>query len=223
MIDLHDLAAPYVLDALDNGEAASFEAHLESCDRCQTEVAQLRGTAVGLAEAVAVTPPSHLKDMVMAATATGESATVVPLQPRRRSTGWVAALAAAAVAIVFFGLWVAASNDLDQANRIAAVYEAPDATFVVIESPQGPARFVYSPSLEAGVFNGGELGALSEDDVYQLWLVGSDSVISAGTLIAGEEAVLVESFPPGAMLAMTIEVAPGVDAPTMDPLFVAEL
>ncbi|WP_181803288.1 RskA family anti-sigma factor, partial [Streptomyces shenzhenensis] len=39
--DLHSLAAPYALDALDAGERRRFERHLKDCDRCADEVRAL--------------------------------------------------------------------------------------------------------------------------------------------------------------------------------------
>ncbi|MEU9386205.1 zf-HC2 domain-containing protein, partial [Streptomyces sp. NPDC048279] len=39
--DLHSLAAPYALDALEPGERRRFEKHLGGCDRCAAEVRAL--------------------------------------------------------------------------------------------------------------------------------------------------------------------------------------
>ena len=36
--DLHDLAAPYALDALDDDDRRAFEAHLRECEQCRTEL-----------------------------------------------------------------------------------------------------------------------------------------------------------------------------------------
>lgn len=222
MTDLHDLVAPYVLDALSPNELASFEAHLETCPGCQTELDELREGAVTLAESVAVEPPAHVKAAVMEGIESEGVATVTRL-PTRRSASWLLAGAAAAVAIVFFGLWMGANSRLDDANQIAAVYQAPDAVIVQVETDNGPARFVYSPSLEAGVFNGSALTELGDEDVYQLWLIDPDGPDPAGTLLAGDADVLVTAAEPGLTLAMTVEPSPGADSPTTEPLFATEL
>ncbi|MFZ0014763.1 MAG: zf-HC2 domain-containing protein [Acidimicrobiia bacterium] len=39
---MHDLAAPYALDSLDPEESALFEAHLETCSRCRSQLAEMR-------------------------------------------------------------------------------------------------------------------------------------------------------------------------------------
>ena len=66
MNDLHDLAAAYVLDALDPGERAEYEVHLAGCDQCRTEVAELRETAASLRRALAAEPSPGLRDRVLA-------------------------------------------------------------------------------------------------------------------------------------------------------------
>ncbi|MGH3650589.1 MAG: anti-sigma factor [Acidimicrobiia bacterium] len=222
MAEMHDLVAPYALDALDPDEAIRFEAHLETCESCRGELTRLTEGAADLAESVVEAPPARVKVAVLDAISDERTATVTSLRPRR-NVPWLVAGAAAAVALVFFGLWMTTISRLDDANRVAAVYEASDATVVEVDTANGPARFVYSPSLERGVFNGGALADLSESDVYQLWLIGSNGPVSAGTLMSGETNVLVETTEPGLTLAMTIEPSPGVDAPTTEPLFAAEL
>lgn len=222
MTEMHDLIAPYALDALDADEAIRFEAHLETCGSCRAELARLTDDVADLAESVAVVPPARVKESVLEEIGDRTDATVTPLQPKR-SIGWLVAGAAAAMALVFFGLWMTTNSRLEEANQVAAVYEASDATILEVDTANGPARFVYSPSLERGVFNGGELTRLSESDVYQLWLIGEEGPEPAGTFMSGQADVLVEATEPGLTLAMTIEPSPGVDAPTTEPLFAAEL
>jgi hypothetical protein len=222
MNDIHDLVAPYALDALDPDELLQFEAHLDTCEQCRDELIELREGAADIAESVAVAPPPSVKGAVMKAIEE-PVAPVIELQPKR-SAAWLGATAvAAAIALVFAGLWAVSNNQLEQADLVAAVYEAPDATSIEIETSAGPARFTYSPSLQRGVFNGGQLGEVGEEELYQLWLIGDEGPVSAGTLEAGESDVVVESVEPGLVLAMTIETVPGVNAPTTDPLFAADL
>lgn len=222
MSDIHDLVAPYALDALDPEEAREFEAHLRTCEACRADLVQMREGAADVAASASTAPPPALKSAVMEAI--GDTpAPVTRLEPRRSPIWLAAAAAAAVVAIVFAGLWMTTSTQLDQAELIAAVYEAPDATFAGFETSHGPVRFAYSPSLRRGVLNGGQLDDLSDDDLYQLWLIDDRGPVSAGTLRPGDSDVLVESVEPGQVLAMTVEDSPGVDAPTRDPLFAAEL
>lgn len=65
--DLHSLAAPYALDALEPGERRRFEKHLGKCDRCAAEVRALTEDAVRLAWSTAAQPPPALRGRVLAA------------------------------------------------------------------------------------------------------------------------------------------------------------
>ncbi len=63
---LHALSGAYVVDALDDDERATFEAHLPSCLDCQREVASLREATALLADESALTPPPALRASVLA-------------------------------------------------------------------------------------------------------------------------------------------------------------
>ncbi|WP_406446618.1 anti-sigma factor [Streptomyces sp. NBC_01613] len=65
--DLHSLAAPYALDALEPAERVRFERHLKKCDRCAAEVRALSEDAVRLAWSTAAAPPLAMRDRVLAA------------------------------------------------------------------------------------------------------------------------------------------------------------
>ncbi|MFE7812172.1 anti-sigma factor domain-containing protein [Streptomyces sp. NPDC057433] len=68
--DLHSLAAPYALDALEPAERVRFERHLSTCRRCAAEVRVLAEDAVRLAWSTAAPAPPALRDRVMAAVRT---------------------------------------------------------------------------------------------------------------------------------------------------------
>ncbi|MGW6737342.1 anti-sigma factor [Streptomyces sp. NPDC055013] len=68
--DLHSLAAPYALDALEPGERYRFEKHLRNCALCAAEVRTLSEDAVRLAWSTAAAPPAAMRDRVLAAVRT---------------------------------------------------------------------------------------------------------------------------------------------------------
>ncbi|MFG2468176.1 anti-sigma factor domain-containing protein [Streptomyces canus] len=76
--DLHSLAAPYALDALEPAERARFERHLKDCDSCAAEVRALSEDAVRLAWSAAAPPPFAMRDRVLAAVRT------IPQEPAGR-------------------------------------------------------------------------------------------------------------------------------------------
>lgn len=226
MIDMHDLVAPYALDALESEEQREFEAHLETCAKCREELALLQAATSSLAEADRIEPPSDLKQKVMSL-APGEMSRPEPsLAGDRRRSGlaWTFAAAAAAIALVFVGLWALTNSRLSDAERVTAVLEAADAGFIELSSPQGTANFVYSPSLGEGVFAGGSLAPPPDEQVYQLWLVDDSGTIPSSTFRPERSGtVLVEGVSAGQTIAMTIEPEGGSDEPTGDILVAGDL
>lgn len=65
--DVHDLAAAYVLDALDADELRYFERHLVGCDRCSHQVRVLSQGVERLGRSAALFPPPSMRERVMAA------------------------------------------------------------------------------------------------------------------------------------------------------------
>jgi anti-sigma-K factor RskA len=74
-----DSAALYALDALAGDERRAFEAHLQSCADCATELLTLRPVAGALAQVVPqVDPPAALKARVMAAAVSAQGSQAEP-------------------------------------------------------------------------------------------------------------------------------------------------
>ncbi|MEV6026506.1 anti-sigma factor [Streptomyces sp. NPDC052036] len=68
--DLHSLAAPYALDALEPAERVRFEKHLAGCERCAAEVRALSEDAVRLAWSTNALAPPGLRGRVLTAVRT---------------------------------------------------------------------------------------------------------------------------------------------------------
>src|SRR2546423_1323693 len=98
-----DLAL-YALGALEDGERASLEKHLEECASCRRELDQLRGDAALLAlTASGPRPPARAKSRLMDAIATESKLHT----PRPRLQWWTALewLTAAVVVVFAIGFW----------------------------------------------------------------------------------------------------------------------
>jgi anti-sigma-K factor RskA len=67
MNDPHQLLAGYALDALSADDRAAFEAHLQTCDDCQRELAEFGTTVAELSVISQNTPPPQLRDDVLSA------------------------------------------------------------------------------------------------------------------------------------------------------------
>jgi anti-sigma-K factor RskA len=225
---IHELTAAYALDALDADERAAFEEHLAGCERCRDEVASFWETAEALAVAApGVDPPAQLRGKILDA-ARAERQNVVPLAPRRSrwtpALGAVAAIAAAAA--IGIGIYaVSVSNDLDdtrsalaQTKRAQAVLADPSSREVDLQAGEG--RLVVGPDGDA-VLVLDMVDPAPEGKTYEAWIIEGDTPRRAGTFpgAAGQDVVLVSgAVKPGAIVAVTVEKAGGVDAPTTPPI-----
>jgi anti-sigma-K factor RskA len=201
-MDLHDLTAAYALDALDPDEAEAYERHLSHCEECREQLAQLNGTATALAfGAVAPAPPERLRGSILDAAA-AERAHVVPLLHRR----WVArglGVAAAAAACVAVGLAVA----LSQSGHTRYVSAS------VVLDPSGTATLHVSG-----------LAAAPHGKTYEAWVISpAGRARPAGLFRGGGATTLAISgtLPQHSLVAVTLERAGGVRAPTTSPIFSA--
>jgi anti-sigma-K factor RskA len=212
MSDPHSLVAPYALDALDPHEQREFEEHLASCESCREELARLREAAASLAYASpGATPPPALKERILDQ-ARAERPNVVSL-PRRRS--WTAPLAAAAAvaaaAAIALGVWGATRPS--GSDPFAAVLAKPGAQIV----PMGPrGALAVAPDGSAAI-------ALSAPDApagktYEAWVIRNGAAERAG-LLSGTSTLRIEQpLRRGAVVAVTLEHAGGVERPTTPPV-----
>lgn len=245
--DLHDLAAPYALDALDDTERGLFEAHLRGCPACEAEVAELREAAVGLSEGMEAVPPADLRRKVLEQVAAeaggtggrvggetidgpaedGEPGTITDLARRRRPrrTWW---LAAAAAVVVGAGAWGAVEL-LGAQDPTTQIVQAQDAREYDATTPDGNLTVVASAEQDAAVLRlPAGLGAPPQGQAYQAWYVGADGTArSAGVLgqeaLEDGETVLEGALTGAAAVALTVEPAGGSPQPTDEPFAVVPL
>ena len=231
--EVHTLAGAYAMDAISAPDRARFERHLAGCQECAREIASLREATARLATATAVSPPSGLKERVMAAAALTrqQPPPVSELSTRRawrgRLTIAVAAVAAVVVlgAAVVFGIANGSMRDqLSQAQassqQIAAVLTARDATMMTgAVTGGGTATIVMSHSRHALVFTAADLHALPASRGYELWLIGPAGDRQVTMLPAGRHGmtgpVVASGLRPGDHLALTAEPPGGPARPTV--------
>ena len=231
MNDIHELVAPYALDALDAEERDEFERHLAECERCARELSELQESAASLAWATAgPEPPPELRGRILER-ARGE-AQVVPLRGRTRWVTPALGIAAAAAACLAIGLGLLAarlSNDLDHErdlraaqSRALAIVGDRGAQVVPLDGAEG-SLVVARNGLAALVVCG--LPPAPSGETYMAWTIrGAPS--PAGTFDAAGEgctaAPLDRTVAPGVTVAVTRERNPDVLVPSTDPLFTAQ-
>ena len=197
-MDVHDLTAAYALDALEPDEAQAYEEHLGQCEQCRAQLAELNESAAALAfGAVAPAPPPHLRTAILDAAA-AERSNVVPL-PRRSWMPRALAVAAAAAACVAVGLTVSA---------LSGGKQVVSATIVV------------APNRTATMHVSG-LAAPPQGKTYEAWIIPAGQAPRPAGLFAGGNIALRGKFPFHAVVAVTLERAGGVSAPTTAPVVAA--
>jgi anti-sigma-K factor RskA len=198
-MDAHELTAAYALDALAPDEAESYELHLSQCEECRAELAELSEAASALAfGAVAPAPPARLREAILE-TAAAERSNVVPLLRRP----WVVrglAVAAAAAACIVVGLVVALSRS-NSTREVTLVLRNGNATLTV-----------------------SNLKAAPHGKTYEAWIIPRNSAPRPAGLFAGGGSTTVRlrgTVPQSAIVAVTVEHAGGVPAPTSAPILSA--
>jgi len=237
--DVHALAGAYALDALPAEDTAAFTEHLDACEACQQEVAELRVTAAQLGLAVTQPPPEALRDRVLSAV---QHTRQVPPSTPATSTAtprwrtWPRLVSAAAVLILIVGAGIlTVGRTIGERvgppgqNQLAAVIGAPDArTTSVGLRGGGTMTVVISRRLHRAVVLRQDLPRIPASRAYQLWLVDPDGKArSARVLISARAATsagarLVRGMQPGDQIAITREPAGGSQQPSMAPLAVTQ-
>jgi Anti-sigma-K factor rskA, C-terminal/Putative zinc-finger len=191
---VHDLAAGFALDALDDDEADEFGQHLAICPDCEDELAGLRVAAVALAFAgeLAV-PPTRLRERVL-----DVGAPVIPL-PRHRRPQLAAAVAVVAAAVIAIALrpWDDGGS-LGGMKRFTA--QGAKATLLVDRSGEAVLSVRRLPPPPAG-------------KAYEIWVIAGGRPAPAGW-VRGTLAVLTRPVPPGASVAVSVEPVAGSRKPT---------
>lgn len=237
----HDMAASYALDALDEQERAGFELHLQQCEACRAEVAELRSVVdiLPLALDDLQIPSPHLRSRILAAV--GEdaepAAELPPPRLLRPTRAWYQRLepylaAAAILVIAVLGIWNlrlqshAPSPTASERTVIAAL--ASGASVSYLKGPGGTAAVVQPRDGRAAylVLNG--LHPLPRSRVYQLWFIAGNRPVSAGvfTVPSPQTSTVTAQLPAGgySLAAVTVEPGPhGSPQPTGQKVLIGRL
>jgi anti-sigma-K factor RskA len=227
-VDLHQLIAPYALDALEADDRSRFEAHLALCEQCRVELVGFLSTTARLGDAEAMTPPPELRERLLTTVSSTpqERPVVTALSQRsrvRRIAPRVAFVAAVAAAVVGIGGFVAEHEQAEDLradrSRFTAVMSAPDAATTEESAAGGGAlRVIASPTHDAAVVVGASLSKLDVDQTYQVWRMRDGKPTSVGLLGRGPGMLYVDGIKDADAFAVTVEPSGGSPQPTSDPI-----
>ena len=239
--DIHTLAGAYALDAVTDIERAEFARHVAGCESCAQELAELRATVGRLSDATSQAAPPSLKESVMAAIS--QTRQLPPGRDRdareaaKRSRGWrgwVAAAAAAVVVAAGGGVagYAISHSQVQDAQRAAAAAQAQNAQINAVLTASdaqvrtdrlaagGQVTVVTSATLDEGVAVLADMPPLSNDRVYQLWLMYGQQAKSVGVMdrdvLAGTQ--VFAGVDGATTFAISAEKAGGAPTPTLPPV-----
>jgi anti-sigma-K factor RskA len=229
---IHDLSAAYALDALDADELEAFEQHLAHCPECRENVASFQAAAAELAFGSESPEPSPvLRNRILTQAKSERPHVPAAASPRRRrwafplAAGAAVAAGVAAVALAFWAVDLSRQVDdlqasQDRTDDVAAMLANPDADRIALDGANG-VLVVDSATQEGSLLLFG-LDEAPADHTYEAWVIQGDEAVPAGLFSAGGGRTtvvpLTTPVPEGAVVAVTVEQADGVDQPTQQPI-----
>ncbi|GAB19869.1 anti-sigma-K factor RskA [Gordonia effusa NBRC 100432] len=237
---LDDHVELYAIDSLPSDERARAQEELANLPAARREaynaqIVETQETMADYASRFAVAAPDDVRERVLADYAErlrsrqseeSGSASVTPIGSARRRQRLVALVAAAAVVIaaaigagVFIGRATAPSTQTVQADAVASVLSASDATLArgQLNDERGTLIVVTSQEQNQAVaVIRGTTNPVPTDRSLQLWLVGkSASPVSAGIVNSGSAPpLLIDQLDNTTTLAVTLEPRGGSPAPS---------
>jgi anti-sigma-K factor RskA len=214
--ELLELATPYALNAISDSERAAIDRQLAAApttvaDAFSDEVRAVRETMALISAATAAEPPDRLRASVLA------GAQADPARRSRWRTAILAAAAAIVVALAAFGAGIALRPPPPPATA-EQIMAAPDVRSVSADLAGGKATVVFSRDMNAGMLVMNNVPPPSVGTVYQMWLVGDNGPVSAGTMdtaaVTPSTTHMFNDLGHSSVLAFTVEPGNGSPQPT---------
>jgi anti-sigma-K factor RskA len=214
-----DDLAPYLLGALDPGEAADLERHLAGCEDCRRELERLRPAVVVLPETVErVAPPPGLRARVMEKVQADAAAEKARRAAPGRRRFWLRPgglrIATGLAVLVVLAAVVAGYEIRDGDSGGGAT------TVVAGKAPGVTAEMVREG--DSGMLRLANVEELPPDEVLQAWVRRGKKVESANVLFVpdadGDAAAVIDDMNGVNAVMVTAEPRGGSKAPTSKPL-----
>jgi anti-sigma-K factor RskA len=245
-----DLLGAFALGAVDAEEAATVRAHLATCAECQAEIAELWLAVDSLPDMIEpMEPPPALRDRIATAIA-AEAASPLPApsaspapepmpaiapappatEPIRKPasfwskvTPWAAA--AAILLLLSAGLLVWNLRLREQIQQATAPVTETIALAPTDAAPDASGEVTYLPQDELLMLDVRDLPPLEPDQVYEVWLIGAEGPVPAGTFDQPtDQHAIVADLDLYDTLAITAEPGPlGTEGPTGEIVATAPL
>ncbi|HEY5728915.1 MAG TPA: anti-sigma factor [Anaerolineales bacterium] len=226
----------YAIGALDDRDVAALETHLRSCLSCQNELAEYRAMSASLLMAVPPKhPPAALRTRLAGKLPSARKIT------RPRFTFSLNRFALGLTVIALFVLNLVSLMQLRQIQsqqaRLSSQFENAQAALVMLSSPNIIMLPVLGENVSGTLLLDRErnqavlvtqnLPPLSENQIYQIWLVKPDGGRDSAGLFSPESGQSYttqnistsQPFSDYLGIGVTVEPAGGSDAPTGERVF----
>jgi anti-sigma-K factor RskA len=213
---IHDLAAAYALDALDDSERREFEEHLAGCEQCSGELEGLSDAAAALAYVPeGPAPPPALRERLLEQVHGERASNVVPLRRRvALPAAATFAVAAAAAAVILLAVWASSlSSSLDQKRAALKIVADPAARHVELGSGN---QVIVAPNGQAALVS--SLSHAPQGKTYEIWVITGGAPRPAGLFDQGRSGapvMLARRVPKGAQVGLSLERAGGAKRPSV--------
>lgn len=225
--ELLELAAPYALHAVSDGERADIDRRVAAAPTAVAaafadEVRAVRETMAVLSAATVAEPPAQLRTAVLGLAEPDAS-------HAKHSTRWRTTLLVSVAAAIVAGLTALGVQVLLRPSSTPSlaqqVLAAPDVQTVSAPLASGNAMVMFSHERNAGVLVMNNVPPPAPGTVYQMWLIGANGPASAGTM--GPAAVTPSTTATlanlGSSKALAFTVEPGTGSPQPTSKILAEL
>jgi len=222
-----DLIPAYILGCLDEEEAQSLSCHIHTCKACRKEVAAYQSIVFQLGHSVpTVEPPSHIKSAILHETKASQhkNGTTLRVKRRRFKFSFVTPVWSTTAAILIIVLGVGNLLLWDRVRHLRHEIQSGDAHLIELEGEEGAPSaegYVYiSDDGREGTLIAEELPALTNDQVYQVWLIRDGSRTSGGVFSVSDDgygSLRINSSSPlnsFSSIGVSIEPAGGSISPT---------
>lgn len=228
-----DLAAEYVLDALDPAAARAFEAELAADPELRAFTTELREAAAALAHSAPhKLPPPELRELVLSGIRHDGKGASAPVQTG--GYGVLPWILAAGFAITTAALWferntlsreteslIAEASELRNRDALAKVRIVP-LTAQVDAYAKSSVIIVWDPQQQRGIVKLANFPPAENGKDYQLWVIDPKypNPVNGGVLPVGEDGTARVSFVPDQPVrkvekfAISVEPAGGVQRAT---------
>ena len=254
MTDQHvdELIDLYALGALEPGEQAAVDEHLDDCPRCRAQLEE----AKRLVMMFAWTPDQHDPPPALRGKVMQRISHLQRLQGKAQRSWWdrlalpqwlrspqlglqlsgalvlLAALLGWRIAGLQSEITSLRAQVAEQQTLVAVLYE-PDTRIVPLATANDPAvthgYLLFDPERQQAVIKSTALAALPQDQTYQLWLIDGNQPESVGLLSTGPDghgtAEVMAQRPLSQYQAFGISIEPagGSNQPTTTPIVVVSL